>query len=35
MEKNYVTPDVEVIDVMVEKGFGESMPIGGDGLGDQ
>lgn len=33
MEKNYVTPEVEVIEVEVEKGF--DMSIGGEGWEDQ
>lgn len=33
MEKNYVVPEVEVIEVEVEKGY--DMSIGGEGLEDQ
>lgn len=35
MEKNYVVPEVEVIEVAVEKGFGGSnVEVGGEGEWD-
>ena len=30
----YVAPELEVLEVMVEKGFSNSNPFGGDGLED-